>query len=117
MRPKKGTIDEKIPAEDEVRKAVGKKIFTLRKQFGLSASRVAQELSISREAVTHIETGRNNISAVFLWKLAVIFNCSPADFFPNIPDGYALTTSDIAKIESEDEKAVEWAKKLFKKKQ
>jgi transcriptional regulator with XRE-family HTH domain len=69
---------------------------------------------ISREAVTHIETGRNNITAVSLWKLATLFNCDIGDFFPHVPDGYALTKVDTHKIEQEGgEKAARWARELF----
>ena len=72
---------------------------------------------MSREAVTHVETGRNNISAVSLWKLATLFHCDIADFFPDVPDGYALTRVDTHKIEQEGgERAARWAKALFAKK-
>jgi transcriptional regulator with XRE-family HTH domain len=117
MRKKKCIIKEdREIAEDEVRKAIGKKIREMRDKLGLSALRVSTELNISREAITHIETGRNNISAVALWKLAVLFNCDIEDFFPNIPDGYALTKVDLQKVAQENESAADWAKVLFKKK-
>lgn len=104
-------------AEVEIRKEVGGRIAEMRKKLGLSARRVAEELHISREAVTHIERGRNNISAVSLWKLATLFHCDIADFFPDVPDGYALTKVDTHKIEQEGgEKAARWAKDLFGKK-
>jgi transcriptional regulator with XRE-family HTH domain len=103
--------------EVEIRKAIGQRIAEMRKKLGLSARRVAEELRISREAVTHIETGRNNISAVSLWKLATVFHCDIEDFFPDVPDGYALTRVDTHKIEQEGgEKAARWAKTLFKEK-
>jgi len=101
-------------AEDEIRAAIGKRISEMRRKLGLSAKRVAEELQISREAVTHIETGRNNITAVSLWKLATLFDCNIADFFPAVPDGYALTKVDTAKIEQEaGERAARWARQLF----
>src|SRR5262245_29449944 len=84
-------------AEAEIRVEIGKRISEMRRKLGLSAKRVADELQISREAVTHIETGRNNITAVSLWKLATLFDCEIADFFPNVPDGYALTKVDTKK--------------------
>lgn len=116
MRKKKDTMDDRVLAEDEVRKAIGKKIREMRDKLGHSASRIASELSVSREAITHIETGRNNISAVALWKLATLFHCDIEDFFPNIPDGYALTKVDLQKVAQEDERAAIWAGRLFKKK-
>jgi transcriptional regulator with XRE-family HTH domain len=100
--------------EDEIRKEIGRRIAEVRRKLGLSARRVAEEIKVSREAVTHIETGRNNISAVSLWKLATLFNCDIEDFFPDVPDGYALTKADAHKIEQEGGKnAARWAKKLF----
>lgn len=115
MRKKKDTINEKDATDKEIRKEVGKKVREMRDKLGLSASRIAIELGVSREAVTHIETGRNNISAVSLWKLATLFNCDINDFFPNVPDGFALTKVDLHKVAQEDKNAADWAKKLFKK--
>jgi transcriptional regulator with XRE-family HTH domain len=116
MRKNRATIGEDGKgAEVEIRKEIGKRIAEMRKKLGLSARRVAEELHISREAVTHIETGRNNISAVSLWKLATLFHCDLADFFPDVPDGYALTRVDTHKIEQEGgEKAARWARELFR---
>jgi len=108
-------MDVGVIAEDAVRKAIGKKIREMRDKLGHSALRIANKLSISREAITHIETGRNNISAVALWKLATLFNCDIQDFFPSIPDGFALTKVDLQKVAQEDESAADWAKKLFQK--
>ncbi len=116
MRKKKDTISEKDATNDEIRKEIGKKIKEMRNKLGQSALRIATEFGISREAVTHIETGRNNISAVSLWKLATLFNCDIKDFFPTIPNGYALTKVDLHKVAQEDKNAAKWAEKLFKKK-
>jgi transcriptional regulator with XRE-family HTH domain len=116
MKKKKDIIDDRILAEDEVRKAIGKKIREMRDKLGHSALRIATELKVSREAITHIETGRNNISALALWKLAILFNCDIGDFFPDVPDGFALTKVDLQKVAQEDENAATWAKRLFKKK-
>lgn len=116
MPKKKVKIKEKDTVDEEVRQNIASKIKEMRNKLGLSALQIANELDLSREAITHIETGRNNISAVSLWKLAVLFNCDVADFFPTVPDGYALTKVDIRKVEQEDVKAAEWAKKLFNKK-
>lgn len=118
MRKSAGTIveNERL-TEVEIRKEIGKRIAEMRKKLGLSARRVAEKLQISREAVTHIETGRNNISAVSLWKLATLFHCEASDFFPDVPDGYALTGVDTQKIEQEGgEKAARWAEELFNRK-
>lgn len=116
IRKKKVKISERDGAETEIKKEIGRKIQEIRNKLGLSALTISEELKVSREAITHIETGRNNISAVSLWKLAVLFRCDIADFFPTVPDGYALTKVDLHKIAQEDEKAAQWAEKLFKKK-
>jgi transcriptional regulator with XRE-family HTH domain len=118
MRKSSVTIGKaKHGTEIEIRAEIGKRIAEMRKQRHLSARRVAEDLGISREAVTHIETGRNNISAVSLWKLATVFDCDIADFFPDVPDGYGLTKVDAHKIEQEGgEKAIRWAKELFTRK-
>jgi transcriptional regulator with XRE-family HTH domain len=118
MHRSSGTIGtEKGNADEEIRSAIGKRVAEMRRKLGLSALQVATKLGISREAMTHIETGRNNISAVCLWKLATLFSCDFADFFPDVPDGYALTKVDTNKIEQEGgEKAARWAKALFAKK-
>lgn len=117
MPKKKATLkDEKSDAETEVKKCVGKKISEMRNKLGYSALTVSEHLGVTRVAVTQMETGRNNISAVALWKLATLFNCEISDFFPDIPDGYALTKLDIRKVAQEDEDAAKWAEKIFNKK-
>jgi len=118
MKKSSSTIEQDSSETDvEIRKEVGRRIAEMRRTLKLSARRVAEELHMSREAVTHVETGRNNISAVSLWKLATLFHCDIADFFPDVPDGYALTRVDTHKVEQEGgERAARWAKALFAKK-
>jgi DNA-binding XRE family transcriptional regulator len=56
------TIEKKgTGTELEIRVEIGRRIAEMRRKLGLSARKVAEELGISREAVTHIETGRNMI--------------------------------------------------------
>jgi transcriptional regulator with XRE-family HTH domain len=115
MRKKSATIQGDTSATDEeIRKDIGRRVAGMRQKLKLSARVVAEKLGMSREAVTHIEQGRNNISAVSLWKLATLFDCDLADFFPVIPDGYALTKVDQQKIEQEGgQQATQWAQRLF----
>lgn len=115
MTKSSSTMGKDVAAtEDEIRSAIGRRIAERRRKLGLSARHVAEELNISREAVTHIETGRNNINAVAIWKLATLFNCALEDFFPEVPDGHALTRVDTRKIKQEGgEQAAQWARKLF----
>lgn len=100
--------------EKEIREAIGGRIAELRRKRKLSARLVGEKLKISREAVTHIENGRNNITALSLWKLATLFHCDIKDFFPDVPDGYGLTKIDTDKIAQEGgQKAAGWARELF----
>ena len=100
--------------EREIREAIGNRIAEIRRKRKLSARLVGEKLKITREAVTHIETGRNNVTALALWKLATLFRCDVKDFFPDIPDGYGLTKIDTDKIAQEGgQKAAIWAKELF----
>ncbi len=112
---RRGTVsnnDDEI--EREIRQTIGSRIAELRRKRKLSARQVAEKLKISREAVTHIETGRNNITATALWKLATLFHCDVRDFFPDVPDGYGLTRIDTDKIAQDGgQKAAGWAKELF----
>jgi transcriptional regulator with XRE-family HTH domain len=104
--------------EREIREAIGGRIAELRRKRKLSARLVGEKLNISREAVTHIETGRNNITALSLWKLATLFHCDIQDFFPVVPDGFGLTKIDTDKIAQEGgQKAARWARDLFGGKQ
>ncbi len=115
-RKKKDTIEpEQQTTDSEIREAIGKHIREMRDKLRHSAASIAGKLGISREALTHIETGRNNINATLLWKLAVLFHCDIADFFPDVPDGYAISKVDLNLLAQEDKKAAEWAEKLFGK--
>lgn len=100
--------------EKEIRQSIGSRIAEIRRKRKLSARLVGEKLKLSREAVTHIETGRNNVTAIALWKLATLFHCDIKDFFPDVPDGYGLTKIDTDKIAQEGGlKAAGWAKELF----
>ena len=102
--------------EREIRTEIGARIADLRRKRRLSARLVGEKLGVSREAITHIENGRNNITATTLWKLATLFRCEVQDFFPTVPDGFGLTKIDAEKIAQEGgQRAAKWAEKLFGK--
>jgi len=109
--------DPKEKATEELRCEIGKKIQEIRKAAGLTALKVSEELNISREALTQIETGRNNVNATMLWKLANLFGCEVSAFFPPVTKDYAYTTIDAAKVKKINERAAEWAKTIFTKKE
>ena len=117
MKKTRVKVEDDDSTEKEIRQEIGSRISALRRKRKLSARLVGEKLGISREAVTHIETGRNNITTVALWKLATLFHCDIRDFFPNVPDGYSLTRIDAENLEQEGgQKAVRWASELFEKK-
>lgn len=107
------TPEEIKKANKDIRYEISDRIQSIRKAKNLSAESVATYLGISRTALTHIETGRNNISAAVLWKLAIALNCKISDFFPNKPEGFSLTESDIEKLQEENGKSVDFAKRCF----
>jgi transcriptional regulator with XRE-family HTH domain len=115
MKKHDGTIvGSEAAIEQEIRVEIGGRIAELRRKRKLSARLVADKLGISREAITHIENGRNNITAITLWKLATLFHCNVQDFFPSVPDGFELTSVDAEKIAQEGgQRAAKWAAKLF----
>jgi transcriptional regulator with XRE-family HTH domain len=105
---------EEAEIDQEIRVEIGTRIAELRRKRKLSARLVGEKLGVSREAVTHIETGRNNITAITLWKLATLFHCNIQDFFPTVPEGFGLTKVDAEKIAQEGGKrAAKWAERLF----
>ena len=115
MKKNKKKVIIKIPetTDKKIKSTIGAKIKQVRMARGQSAERVAKKLGISRVALTHIENGRNNINCVKLWKLCCVLGCNPTELLPYIPEGFSLTKIDYKKIAKEDERAVEWAKKLF----
>ncbi|MGW8185570.1 MAG: helix-turn-helix domain-containing protein [Candidatus Moraniibacteriota bacterium] len=98
-------------SDRDMREMISDHIQKERKNKGLSAETVANHLKISRSALTQIETGRNNVSAVMLWKLATLFGCNVGNFFPPTFSNQTLTESDIQKLESD--RAAAFAKKCF----
>src|SRR3989344_3927017 len=84
-----GTLSLKgVGADDDLKKYIGRQIASIRKGSDLTARQVAERLKVSRETLTQIETGRNNPTALMLWKLACLFQCEVSDFFPQIPEGF-----------------------------
>ena len=101
-------------ADLKLKKDIGERIAGIRKGAGLTARQVAERLKIKRETLTQIETGRNNPTAATLWKLACVLHCEVSDFFPKVPEGYALTKYDMRRIEKASEpRAAEWAAEIF----
>lgn len=100
-------------ADNEIRNAIAERIKMNREGKLLSVKAVAEAVGMKRTALTHIETGRNNASALLLWKLSCVLGCKISDFFPKTPDGFELSKLDLRKLENEDEKVTDWAKRCF----
>ncbi|MBU6214752.1 helix-turn-helix domain-containing protein [Patescibacteria group bacterium] len=112
-----GTLDARAAeADGDLKKYIGRQIASIRKGSDLTARQVAEKLKVKRETLTQIETGRNNPTALMLWKLACLFQCEVSDLFPQVPEGFGLTTytkSDMRRIKKVDPRAVEWAGRMF----
>lgn len=107
----------KIRADDrEMREIIGKRIKRIRLRFHKTAKEVGEEIGTTRGALSQIETGKNNISAVSLWKIACLLQCDIKDFFPNVPEAHSLNETDLAIIAEEDESAATFIKQAFKSK-
>ena len=115
MKTKKCNI---IEQEDDstIKEIIGKRIKRARSRHGQSAQTIAEKVGISRSSLTQIETGRNNISATLLWKIAGVLHCEIKEFFPDVPDSTSLEKSDLDIIAKENSKAAEFMKKAFKMK-
>lgn len=113
MKSKKYNIIEQ--EEDfTIKDIIGKRIKRARGRHGQSAQTIAEKVGISRSSLTQIETGRNNISAVLLWKIAGILHCEIKEFFPEVPDSTSLVKNDLEIIAKEDTKAADFMKKAYK---
>ena len=110
-------LDPKKVVTKELQGEIGRMIQDVRRKSGLTARQISERMDISREALTQIETGRNNVSATTLWKLASLLGCDVGLFSPPVQKNHALTPIDVAKVAKVDQRAVGWAQVLFTKKQ
>ncbi len=108
---KKGKIKKEV--NDELKVLIGGRVQRVRKRLDRSALWVAERIGITRGALTQIERGHNNVSAVQLWKIASVLKCDIKDFFPDVPNSAPLTETDLQIIAEENEQAVGFAKKAF----
>lgn len=107
-------ITTREEAEDEINAFIGRKVREIRDLRNLSAETVATELGMDRTNLSHIENGRNKITAVMLWKLATLFNCPVDRFFPKTAEKHSLSHSDIDLLKKEDVRVEDWASRCFK---
>lgn len=114
-KKKSSKIETRAESGDELKKLIGGKVGRVRRRRDHTARWVAEQTGITRIALTQIENGRNNISAVLLWKIASVLHCDIKEFFPAVPDSTALNQADLNTIALEDKQAAEFAKRAFKK--
>lgn len=114
-KKKSSKIEIKVESDKELKKLIGGKLKRIRRRRDRTARWVAEQSGISRIGLTQIENGRNNITAILLWKIANVLRCDIKEFFPAVPDSTSLSQSDLDTIALEDKQAAEFAKKAFKK--
>lgn len=112
-RKKNSTIEEE-DADLHIKAMIGQRIQRARDRLNKSAETVAKKVGISRSALTQIETGRNNVNAVLLWKIAAALHCNISDFFPLVPDSNSLHESDMAIIDKENVDAGKYMREAYK---
>ena len=64
---------------------IGKVIFELRKEQGLSQADLAKAVGVSQRAVSLWEAGKNEPKASYIYELAKVFNVS-ADYLLGLED-------------------------------
>lgn len=70
---------------EEIRKILGKTVFELRTQKGLTQEQLAEYLSISTHSVTRIETGKTFVSGELISQLCNLFGVAPSVLFTPKP--------------------------------
>ena len=78
----------------ETQRKIGDRIKARRLYLNLSQIDVADSLSISRGQYGHYETGRSEITAAMLGRLAKIFKCDISYFFGGSPAPYIDADTD-----------------------
>lgn len=60
---------------------LGRKIYAIRREKGLSQNQLAEKLEISREHLAKIETAKRCVSLMLLFKISKILNTPLKEFF------------------------------------
>lgn len=94
----------------EFRKRLGQSIAKQREQVGLTQEQLADAIGIGNEAVSRIERGIVEPSAVRLMEIADIFNCSVTVFFEEsslrLHDGLDVLAKQMHQLNSEQQQFV-----------
>jgi transcriptional regulator with XRE-family HTH domain len=92
-------------AEDRLYRLVGERITSARRSTGLSQSKIAKKLGLSRVSIVNIEKGRQRAPLHVLWKAAEELGVEITDLLPtvseiaNSPTGIHLDSKTILMIE------------------
>lgn len=61
-----------------MKSSVGKRIYELRKEFGISQQKLASKIGVTQKAIDFWEKEINEPKASYVVKLSLFFNVSPA---------------------------------------
>lgn len=75
--------------EKDLRKYAGSIIKKLRERKNMSQDELAEQLNITRQAISRYENGDRGVNQDLLFQLASIFNVSIDEFFPPLNNGYS----------------------------
>lgn len=103
-------------ADKALKDLLAKHIQNVRKRRRITARKAAEDIGISRTALTQMETGSNHFNAVTLFRLASALKCDIKEFFPMVPESISLTDADAADVARENAQAAELLRKAFPKK-
>ena len=95
--------------ENDLRKYAGNIIKKLRERKNMSQDELAEQLNITRQAISRYENGDRGVNQDLLFQLASIFNVKIDEFFPPLNNGYS-------KQEITKEEEFELLKETLKKK-
>lgn len=74
--------------ENDLRKYAGSIIKKLRERKNMSQDELAEQLNITRQAISRYENGDRGVNQDLLFQLASIFNVKIDEFFPSLNNGY-----------------------------
>ena len=73
--------------ENDLRKYAGSIIKKLRERKNMSQDELAEQLNITRQAISRYENGDRGVNQDLLFQLASIFNVKIDEFFPPLKNG------------------------------
>lgn len=75
--------------ESDLRKYAGSVIRKLRERKNMSQDELAEQLNITRQAISRYENGDRGVNQDLLFQLASIFNVKIDEFFPPLNNNYS----------------------------